>query len=289
MESARKIHISIPPIVVPKATRARRTEQYILAMIDEGYLRINNKGTVYNTFTDRFIGLCRSDKNYPKVSVYDPVEKKNHSIGLHVLVYLVFIGNIPKGMIVNHKNGKKRDSRHTNLELITQAENVQHAYDTGLIKAAWGEAHGHALFTNREVSKYRRICNINITDKYERRQEIIKIAERHNTSLSQVYLMLRGATYNEVGGAVCRTQVITDEHIEQCRRLRSSGMTYRSIADKLGIDHKSVVKYAGDGKSVRHPYNKRAQQTAKNKAARKRTPHRKADSTPILARKNKTS
>lgn len=36
--------------------------------------------------------------------------------------------------VVNHKKGKKHDCRASQLEWVTQAENIQHAWDTGLCK-----------------------------------------------------------------------------------------------------------------------------------------------------------
>lgn len=44
----------------------------------------------------------------------------------HRLVATMFIGYIPKSMVVNHKNGIKTDNRVENLEIVTNHENVTH-------------------------------------------------------------------------------------------------------------------------------------------------------------------
>lgn len=46
----------------------------------------------------------------------------------HRLVARTFIGEIPAGMDINHKNGDKQDNRVANLEIVTRAENILHAY-----------------------------------------------------------------------------------------------------------------------------------------------------------------
>lgn len=54
---------------------------------------------------------------------------------VHRLMTQAFYGNPPNdGRIYepNHKNGDKFDNRPDNLEWMTRAENVQHAYDSGL-------------------------------------------------------------------------------------------------------------------------------------------------------------
>ena len=51
---------------------------------------------------------------------------------VHHLVTEAFIGPIPTGLQVNHKNGIKRDNRVCNLEIVTAAENVAHSVRLGL-------------------------------------------------------------------------------------------------------------------------------------------------------------
>lgn len=52
---------------------------------------------------------------------------------LHVLLAEAFIPNPDYKKEVNHKDGNKLNNDLDNLEWMTHAENVQHAYDKGLI------------------------------------------------------------------------------------------------------------------------------------------------------------
>lgn len=50
----------------------------------------------------------------------------------HRLVWQSLHGDIPAGLVINHKNGVKTDNSPGNLEVCTQAENLAHAVRTGL-------------------------------------------------------------------------------------------------------------------------------------------------------------
>lgn len=68
----------------------------------------------------------------------------------HQLVWVTVHGPIPAGMTINHLNGIKDDNRLCNLELVSQSDNVHHAYRTGLINKI-GEAHHLAKLTEDDV------------------------------------------------------------------------------------------------------------------------------------------
>ena len=68
---------------------------------------------------------------YIAVRIY--VNGKQRTCFVHRLVAEAFIVNKFQKPQVNHINGIKTDNRVENLEWVTHAENIQHAYDTGLL------------------------------------------------------------------------------------------------------------------------------------------------------------
>ena len=63
------------------------------------------------------------------------LSKENHDSTryVHRIIAESFIVNPNNKCCVNHINGNKLDNTFENLEWVTQAENMQHAYKTGLI------------------------------------------------------------------------------------------------------------------------------------------------------------
>lgn len=71
-------------------------------------------------------------------SVYDQVKIKHvsnvyKSKYIHKLVAAAFLDNYDSKLIVNHKDGNKKNNIVSNLECISQSQNIQHAYDNGLM------------------------------------------------------------------------------------------------------------------------------------------------------------
>ena len=56
-------------------------------------------------------------------------DKLRFNIAIHILVYSSFVGVIPEGYTINHKDGDKENPFVDNLELITYGENIKHAVD----------------------------------------------------------------------------------------------------------------------------------------------------------------
>lgn len=59
------------------------------------------------------------------------------------------------GKQVNHKNGDKLDNSIHNLEVVTQAENIKHEWDTGLVRALKGSEQPNSKLTPKQVVEIR--------------------------------------------------------------------------------------------------------------------------------------
>lgn len=104
-------------------------DDYFKDLVDAGRLLVTKDGVITNPKTGNKLGNYKDPKRYSVIGYSE--NKKIYHMLAHRLVWLVFIG--PTGsLVINHKNGIKNDNRLENLELVTDAENSQHAYRTGL-------------------------------------------------------------------------------------------------------------------------------------------------------------
>lgn len=94
---------------------------------------------------------------YYEVNLYIKSTKPK-SFYVHRLVAEAWIGDIPKKMTVNHKDGVKSNNSASNLEIVTYSENSKHACKLGLIKPKPmpGELHPKAKATEEDVLKIRK-------------------------------------------------------------------------------------------------------------------------------------
>jgi hypothetical protein len=67
-------------------------------------------------------------RKYARVILHNKAIGKQKQYLVHRLVLAAFVGPIPFGHEVNHKNGQKHDNRLENLEYITHSGNALHAY-----------------------------------------------------------------------------------------------------------------------------------------------------------------
>ena len=110
---------------------------------------------------------------------------------LHRLLYEHFIGPIPKGLTVNHRNGIKTDNRLSNLELATHSEQQNHAYALGLQKRAKGEERGGvSKLTDDIVREIRRL--------YVRRPTMKELGDRFGVSECTISMVLKRKRWSHV-------------------------------------------------------------------------------------------
>jgi len=70
--------------------------------------------------------LKKSQNGYLRITLHRDMLKKEFAV--HRLVMAAFVGPLPFGHEVNHKNGEKQDNRLENLEYITHSGNKLHSY-----------------------------------------------------------------------------------------------------------------------------------------------------------------
>jgi len=80
---------------------------------------------------------------------------EKQTLPIHRLVALSFIPNPSGKPFINHLNGDRDDNSVGNLEWCTHAENIQHAYDIGLITPRSGENHKMAKLNWPQVREIR--------------------------------------------------------------------------------------------------------------------------------------
>jgi len=75
----------------------------------------------------------------------------------HRLVWVVFRGDIPDGLQINHKDGNKRNNSPDNLEVVTPAENIQHSYRSGRTRpwSRTSEWRGRPIVSNQTKDQIR--------------------------------------------------------------------------------------------------------------------------------------
>jgi HNH endonuclease/NUMOD4 motif len=91
---------------------------------------INTNGQIKSASKGRLINQRLDRGGYMSVRLSMNGQTKTHYV--HRLIAETFIPNPKTKPFINHINGIKTDNNIENLEWVTHAENMQHAYATGL-------------------------------------------------------------------------------------------------------------------------------------------------------------
>ena len=143
------------------------------------------KGKPLKGYIDRY--------GYHCVTLWNRCTMKSDSV--HRLTAGAFLGPIPKGMQVNHKNGIRTDNRLANLEIVTPSDNVRHSFrvlnrigkNTNPSK---GEAHHHSSLTADKVREIRKLYSDGWTQ--------VRLAARFETQQTNISMIVRRRAWRHV-------------------------------------------------------------------------------------------
>lgn len=118
---------------------------------------------------------------------------KCRRLTIHRLVAKAFIPNPDNLTQVNHIDGNKENNYVGNLEWVSQARNIQHAFETGLMtnEHLKGSNHHNAKLTEEDVKTMRRIYN-------EGDVTIKALANKYNISARTARDILTNKTWKNV-------------------------------------------------------------------------------------------
>ncbi|MBQ4495039.1 MAG: HNH endonuclease [Selenomonadaceae bacterium] len=158
-----------------------------------GLYQVSTFGRVksYKTDKPRILRPVINKNNYLTVHLWQ--NNKVKMVTVHRLVALAFIPNPLVKPQVNHKDGCKLNACVSNLEWVTNAENIQHAFDTGLEVAPQGEECYNAKLTPEQVRHIRENPNGLNT---------IELAKQFGVTAATISDVQLGKKYKTAGGQV---------------------------------------------------------------------------------------
>lgn len=153
----------------------------------EGYDKyyVSDDGKIYSDKYNerRELSQRKNEKGYLYVNLCK--NGKYKSTMVHRLVAKHFLEDYTKGLQVNHKDGNKENNNVSNLEMVTQTENMRHAVQHGLHISLSGEEHWCSRLTEQDVREIREKYV-----PYVYTQEML--AKEYGVSRSDIKLIING-------------------------------------------------------------------------------------------------
>jgi len=145
----------------------------------EGRYSADENGRIFSHITNKYL------KQYFNVGYYKITLRKNgkpKTFYVHRLIAETYLGK-RENMIVNHIDGDRTNNHVSNLEWISQSENVIHAIKIGLMCVPKGEEHYNSKLTQEDVNEIRKQYNNGI------KQNVL--AKTYKVSTVQIHNIIR--------------------------------------------------------------------------------------------------
>jgi hypothetical protein len=124
------------------------TERWLPVVGYEGLYEVSDQGRL------RYADGRLVSPEYVRVKLHHG--GKTRHFQLHRLIAAAFLGPIPTDQEVNHRNGLKNDNALANLEYRTHAENIRHAYATGIAVRPRGDRNHRTRYSEATKASWRR-------------------------------------------------------------------------------------------------------------------------------------
>jgi hypothetical protein len=220
------------PIFEETELKSEKWEIIPFDFFNRNDLEISNLGRIKSSEKIKVYGA--SEKNYVDVKF----NKKRYK--LHILVWKIFRGDIPKGFQVGHIDNLKINNRLSNLELMTPSQNIKHNFQTKNINVP-------------DFFPYERVKQI-INYFYLLRYDTVKIQNITNCGSGDVLDVLKGKksyfeefnlfyqnypVYSQISYYKGRIKAIKSstsfQYYNQVIELVNKGFSYRKGSQILGI------------------------------------------------------
>ncbi len=146
----------------------------------EGQVRTLKRG-------GKLLAQVEGSRGYMRVNLYRDGKAKHFLV--HRLVAAAWLGPIPPGKQVNHRDGAKSNNTLSNLEIITAEANRAHALRHGFF-CSKGEANPRAKLKESDVVEIRRCLAAGV--------RVRDLAIRYDLSDRAIYLVWRRKTWSHV-------------------------------------------------------------------------------------------
>lgn len=156
----------------------------------EGLYQVSNLGRIYSIKNNKILKPTNNSLRTNRLYIKLYKDKVQYTFIIARLVAKAFIPNPNNLATVNHIDGNATNNKVENLEWLSNADNMRHAYKTGLQKS--GHHRSTARYTEEDVIKMYELHDSGVSSN--------KIAEMYNGSGRSIRRILSGERYKELYG-----------------------------------------------------------------------------------------
>ena len=103
---------------------------YITEFLNDSNYKVDKAGNVYSRISSQghYLEKWRMLKPAKHHTGYLKINYKKKSLQIHRIIFAAFLGTLIPNMVINHKDGNGTNNRISNLEMVSQSENLKHKY-----------------------------------------------------------------------------------------------------------------------------------------------------------------